>query len=140
MKAITIAPDWLILFMQGEKTIEFRTWKTNYRGEILLCSSAKRIPGCISGHALLVADLTDIVPFKKSHMDPAAMDFMPDSKGFAWILENIRYIKPFPVKGRLGLFDVDVRPEIFPPDATDEEGGIFADKYIIPLIYKPAQT
>ncbi len=139
MKAITLMPDWAMLMMGGEKTVEYRTWKTDYRGDILICSSAKRIPNCISGHALMVAELVDIVPFERKHLDAAAMEHMPDRKGFAWIMDNIRYIKPFPVKGKLGLFNVDIVPEIFPPDSSDEEGAAFTDKYIIPLIYTPAR-
>jgi hypothetical protein len=30
---------------------------------------------------------------------------------FAWVLQNVRAIEPFPVKGQLGLYEVDVRPE-----------------------------
>jgi len=32
---------------------------------------------------------------------------MPDRPCFAWLLANVQPVKPFPVKGRLGLFEVD---------------------------------
>jgi hypothetical protein len=34
---------------------------------------------------------------------------------FAWVLDNIRQIKPFPVEGKLGLF------EVTPPDEGSKE-------------------
>ncbi len=139
MKALTLAPDWGMLMLQGEKTIEYRTWKTNYRGDILICTSAKHIRGCISGHALLIAKLIDCVPFESKHLDAAAMDEMPDS-GYAWILDDFRMIQPFPVKGRLGLFDV-TNPDIkiIPEDISDDEADSFVDSFILPLIFQPVQ-
>ena len=85
MKALTLLPDWAMLMFQGEKTVEFRTWKTDYRGDVIICSSARKVKGCISGHALLVANLVEVVPFTKSHLDAAAMDYMPSQTGYAWI-------------------------------------------------------
>lgn len=139
MKALTLDPDWAMLMFQGEKTVEYRTWKTAYRGDLLICSSAKRMRGCISGHALLVATISDCVPFKKTYLDLAAMDSMPE-KGYAWIFTNIRMIYPIPVKGMPGLFDVAVDslkfvPEHFAPEEADE----FIDNIIAPLIFQPAQ-
>ena len=139
MKALAILPDWLMLIMQGDKTIECRTWKTNYRGELLLCSSAKRIPGTIPGHALLICRLADVVPFTRKHLDAAALDKMPEGAAYAWMLEDIRYIKPFPVVGKLGLYEVDATPEILPPNTPEDTADKFFEDFILPLIYKPAQ-
>lgn len=36
MKAITILQPWTSLLAEGKKRIETRSWRTNYRGEILL--------------------------------------------------------------------------------------------------------
>jgi len=39
------------------------------------------------------------------------------------VLRNIRPIKPFPVKGKLGLYDVEVEPSAFgPPDRSLFDG------------------
>lgn len=35
------------------------------------------------------------------------MDVMPDKKSYAWHFGNVRYIKPFYVKGQQRLFEVD---------------------------------
>ena len=36
MKALTIKEPWASLIVQGFKKYEFRSWKTNYRGKILI--------------------------------------------------------------------------------------------------------
>lgn len=137
MKALTLAPDWAMLVFQGEKTIEYRTWKTDYRGDLLICSSAKKMRGCISGHALMVGHLADCVPFTKAHLDAAALDAMPDGKGFAWIFDRFRMIRPVPVKGRLGLFDVDVPLDYVPDEMTSEEADDYIANVLTPLIFQP---
>ncbi len=42
MKAITIKQPWASLIVEGIKDIENRTWKTNYRGRVLIHSSADK--------------------------------------------------------------------------------------------------
>ena len=39
MKVITIKQPWASLIAYGYKELEFRSWKTNYRGEIFIHSS-----------------------------------------------------------------------------------------------------
>lgn len=36
MKVLTIRQPWASLIIEGYKMFEFRSWKTNYRGEILI--------------------------------------------------------------------------------------------------------
>ena len=36
MKALTIKEPWATLIIDGYKKYEFRSWKTNYRGKILI--------------------------------------------------------------------------------------------------------
>lgn len=36
MKVITIKQPWATLIAKGYKEYEFRTWKTKYRGDILI--------------------------------------------------------------------------------------------------------
>lgn len=139
MKSLTLAPDWAMLMLMGDKTIEYRTWKTNYRGDIVICSAAKKMRGCISGHALLVAELIDIVPFEKMHMDAAAMDFMPNQNGFAWVFDNFRLLKPVPVKGKLGLFDTNIPIDYLPDGKSEEEMDNIINEFIYPLIFQPAR-
>jgi hypothetical protein len=126
-----------MLIMQGEKTIEWRSWKTDYRGDLLICSTAKRVPNCISGHALCVARLTDVVPFTREHLDGAALDTMPSPAGYAWMLEDVRFIKPFAIKGQQGFYSVDHPIEYYVDNGDDAEAEDFANRFIIPLIYTP---
>ena len=38
MKVLTIREPWASLIIEGYKNYEFRSWKTNYRGKILIHS------------------------------------------------------------------------------------------------------
>lgn len=81
MKAISVRNPWAYFIMIDEKTIEVRTWKTDYRGDLLICSSASpKIEGMISGYALCVAELTDIVPLEKSICDVLCLMKCPKKK------------------------------------------------------------
>ena len=57
MKALSVRGDYIMQMINGTKKIEYRTWKTNYRGPILMCSTAKRVPNSAPGYALCVMDL-----------------------------------------------------------------------------------
>ena len=95
MKAISIKNPYATQILRGTKTIEYRTWDTKYRGDLLICSSANpKIPGMLSGYALCIANLINITYNSKESI-------------YEWHLEDIRKIKAFPVKGKLNLFDVD---------------------------------
>lgn len=91
----------------GEKTVECRTWQTSYRGPLLISSSNIKTRGTIPGHALIVANLIDIQPFSKKHLEAAGLTAMPENKSFAWILEDFKPVIPFKLKGKLSLFDTD---------------------------------
>jgi len=139
MKAISVRNPYAHFILCGEKTVECRSWQTDYRGDLLICSSANpKIKDTISGHALCVATLESVEPFTKEHLNAACMGDMPEGKNYAWHLSNVRVIKPFPVKGKLNLFDVeDDRIEIFDDvEMPVEEAEAFVEKYITPLLYK----
>lgn len=129
MRALSMKPVWSSVVLLGGKTIGCRTWQTDYRGDLLICSSARKEPGGIPGRAVCVVELESIEPFTESHLYDAFMDEMPEKQSFAWRLANLRYIEPFPVKGRLHLFDV-------PDDSVHIiEGGEDVD--ILENVYKP---
>ena len=87
----------------------------------MICASARKEPGCISGHGLAVANLYDIVPFARKHLKGACMEEMPDRPSFAWLLSDLRPVYPIPVKGKLHLFNVDEPIEFIPDTITDDE-------------------
>ena len=141
MKAISIRNPFAHFIMCGEKTVECRSWQTDYRGDLLICSSANpKIKDTICGHALCIARLDSIEKFKKEHLDAACMAEMPDKPSYAWHLTDIRVIKPFTVKGKLNFFDIDDSLiEIIDngdDSLTDEEAADLYKKYIEPLLYK----
>lgn len=95
MKAISIKNPFATQIMRGTKNIEYRTWDTKHRGDLLICSSANpQVPGMMSGCALCVVELVD------TQYDSA-------NDVYEWHLSNVRKIKAFPVKGKLNFFEVD---------------------------------
>ena len=107
MKALSILPYYAMEIMEGYKTIEWRSCKTDYRGTIVICSSSRKEHRCIAGHALCLADIVDIVPFKKKHLKGAEMEKIPNPAGYAWILDNVRPIVPVPAKGKIHLWEFE---------------------------------
>jgi hypothetical protein len=106
MKALCIRQPWASLIAKGIKTIELRTWKTSYRGSLLILSSASGKTGLPSGGTICIADLVDIRA--GSVEDTAAACCVPRPNEFAWVLRNAHAVPFAKVKGRLGLFDLDV--------------------------------
>ena len=107
MKALSVRQPWASMIVSGEKTIETRGWSTYYRGDLLICSTKQPIfPMQPSGYALAIAELIDCRPMIQNDELLACCKIYPGA--YSWILKNIRLIKQFPVKGRLGLFDVDL--------------------------------
>ena len=141
MKAISVQNPWAHFITCGEKTIECRSWNTEHRGDLLICSSsAPKIPGMISGYALCIVSLDDVTPFKKKHLDGACMDEMPELDSYAWHLSNVRLIKPVAVKGKLNFYNVeDELIEIITgenSELSDEERDAAFAEYYMPISYK----
>lgn len=107
MKAISIRQPWANMIRTGEKTIETRTWSTEFRGDLLIASS-KRPNIHPAGYALAIARLVDCRPMRKEDEAAACCEIYPGA--FAWVLDDLRPITPFPVRGQLGLFDVAYTP------------------------------
>lgn len=130
VKAISILPEYAADIFDGLKTIEWRSWKTDYRGDLLICASTRKQKGCISGYALCMVELFDVVPFTRKHLNSALMDSVPEPAGYAWLLKNVRLIKPFPYKGKLHLYDVDASlVEVLSPIHTNEADIEFEQYY-----------
>ena len=129
MKALSIYPYYAMAIATGEKTIEVRTWKTDYRGPILICSTAKKFYGTVPGCALAVVTLKDVVPLKREHLEAAMMEPKDYRSGmFAWILDNNRLIEPIPVKGKLSLWNFDDDDKIiYIPDEEWIDAPEYAD-------------
>ena len=118
MKAISIKEPWASLIHTGKKTIETRTWKTNYRGPLLLCASKNPqwiddYPGLIAhrsliyGMAFATCNLIDVRPMTEKDQKPACCPLYPRAN--SWVLDKIIPLKPrFNVTGKLRIFDIDL--------------------------------
>lgn len=79
MKALSIKQPWASLVVAGHKTVECRTWKTSYRGPLLICSSKGDFEindGLIApgGMGLGVVELVDVLPMTKADLEQS---FLP---------------------------------------------------------------
>lgn len=114
MKALSIKNPWAGWIYHGRKSIETRTWKTNYRGDLLICCSNtfdKKIPEgkynseCyIKGKAICVVELYDIVKMTEEHEIKAGC--LVYKGAYAWLLRYVRKIKPVDIPGQLGVFEI----------------------------------
>lgn len=124
MKALSIYPPYAMEIAYGEKTKEYRTWPTNYRGDLLICSTkAHGGKGTIPAHAVCVAEVTDC---KK----------LTDGT-FAWFLDDVRAIKPVPIRGQQGIYDAPVEIddlELLPADLEDDEYFAWLEENFYPYI------
>lgn len=121
MKALSVRQPWALAIVDGVKTIEVRSWQTDYRGELLICVSAApkdefwsdenfdppivRLlhAGCVLGSVNLV----DVRPMVKADEYEGGA-FCEYFKGaYAWVLEATgQQYRPDKVIGKLKFFDV----------------------------------
>jgi len=109
MKAISIKEPWISMILDGKKTIETRPWFPSYRGYLLLCAS-KTPESENSGNAVGVAYLYKVATMTQNHVKDACCDVYPNACSL--FLKDIRKIKPFLVKGSLGIFDVNLNKKL----------------------------
>lgn len=105
LKALCLRQPWANLITTGRKTIETRKWSTTYRGDILICTS--KTPAIEPhGKAVAIATLYHIEKMKVEH-EKNAMTKIYD-RAYSWFLKDIILIEPFPIKGQLSLFEVEI--------------------------------
>ena len=112
MKALSIQPYYATLIAMGYKFIELRSWKTDYRGWILICASKainkQEKASLMNGHAIAIAELTEVRQYNdETDREGAYLADEEQFEGFSWVFNRIILVKPFPVKGQLRLFEVD---------------------------------
>jgi ASCH domain len=118
IKALSVIQPWAELIISGKKTVELRTWLSEYRGELWLHTGKRGddglenefgLSGLFRGGFIGVVELSAIVSidphrwesWRHRHRDPG-----PWQPGmFAWIIKSPRrFITPIPAPGALGLF------------------------------------
>ncbi len=120
MRALSVKQPWASLIATGEKTIELRSWRTHYRGPLLIVASARPdrradldTLGCRTldrprGVALALVELCDVRPFARG--DERHSIFNPGgAPTFSWLLRASHALEPpyVSVLGRLGIFHLD---------------------------------
>ena len=122
MKALTIKEPWATLIINGYKKYEFRSWKTNYRGKILIhagkttdkeaCSRVRDYNLFFNnGNIIGECTITDCIlvneEFDKKLRQSNPIVYKNNHVGmYAWKLEKvIKYDKVIATKGKLGLWD-----------------------------------
>lgn len=106
MQAISIRPEWAHLIYCELKTVECRTWRVKAPCDLLMCTSARGYKYFPGGYAVAVIHVTECVPFTERHLDASMMEDMPEKPSYAWLISGCWAIDPFPVKGKLHIFDV----------------------------------
>ncbi len=127
MKALSISQPWSSLILSGEKSIETRSWSTNFRGKFFI-HAPKRIdlPACarfniepkslITGALVGTANLVNVKHYTdfdtwvadvERHLNPLGNYHFYPKKPYGFVLGNIeRLEKPVPYKGALNFFEV----------------------------------
>lgn len=129
MKVITIKQPWATLIAEGYKEYEFRTWKTIYRGDILI-HAGKSIDkkamerfkylnleypiGQIIAKATIIDcikvddKLRNILSKKNSIVYKNVINKTSnDWDGYGFKLENVKKIIPIKINGKLSLWDYE---------------------------------
>ena len=123
MKTLAIRQPWITYIAEGTKTVEVRTWRTHYRGPLLLAASGRPLThvgedgqqhtlpaGCL----VCIVDLVDVRPMTPADVPMAHVDHAPGL--WAWHLANPRHVHPLAHKGRLNLYRTDPDLTVLLPD------------------------
>lgn len=97
------------------KTIEVRTRNTNYRGDLLVCSSAKPVfpyDQHLCGVTCGFVELYDVKPIEDFTPEDWAETCIPEQdrprKGYGWMMRNPRRVVEMPIRGQLGVYNLIV--------------------------------
>ena len=126
MKVLSITMPWAWFIMKFGKDVENRTWRTNYRGRILIHASKKPEPSlCDIVFQYRAALSLENPTLRRVEIDKMLercgciigsvelVDCVQDSKSpwaerglWHWVLKNpVLFDKPIPARGSLGLWE-----------------------------------
>ena len=126
MKVITIKQPWATLITEGLKEYEFRTWKTKYRGDILIHAgkgvdkkamemykhlNLEYPSGCIIAKAtikdciLIDKKMKQLLKSKDDSIYHNIVRQNDDVITYGFKLEDVEKIKPIYINGKLSLWD-----------------------------------
>lgn len=135
MRCLSICQPFAELIVSGRKTIELRRWSTRYRGEFLIHAPVNiRVADC--RRLGIETDLPTSAIVGKAEIYGirvyrSEQEMQADSKRhlagkfaarYGFLLRNAMRLRiPIPLKGRLGLFEVDLPPASIDPSALTAE-------------------
>lgn len=124
MKVLTIKQPWASLIIEGYKRFEFRSWKTKYRGELLIHAGKgidkeavkrlekylpKELPiGKILGKVTLVDCIKMSPDFKEKLLKENSEIYTKSSfqENYGWQLDNVEvFDELIEAKGHLSLWE-----------------------------------
>lgn len=131
MKVLSLTEPYATLIKMGVKTIETRSWKTNYKGELYIHASSTKIPKeyrdnlelmtLVSkeelnyGNIIAKCHLTDCIliddeyinTIKKKDRNNFITGIYEEGR-YAWILEDMEVLpNPIKAKGHLGIWNLE---------------------------------
>lgn len=109
VKALTVRQPWAAAIAHHGKTVENRTWHTNWRGTLLIHAAKTAHPGIsliehsnVRSAIVAVATLTDCHP---SDGRCTSWADYPEPAVWHWVLADVRTLsEPVACKGALGLW------------------------------------
>ena len=142
MKAITIKQPFASLIAAGIKEYEFRTWKTKYRGELLIHAgkgidkkAMKKFEaygleypsGCIVAKAYLSDCIEVDDKFRKILVEKNPEVYHSIVKhdeweGYGFKLESVKKIEPIPAKGKLSIWEIDLEKDVI--ESKEDEDAV----------------
>jgi len=126
MKAITIKQPWASLIVNGYKKYEFRSWKTNYRGELYIHAGKgidkegmKRVESLnlkypksrIIGKVIIedCIELNDKVNNEINVKNEIVYGKDINRKGYAWVIKESELLNiEKEINGKLGLWNIEL--------------------------------
>lgn len=128
MKVLTIKQPFASLIAEGYKEYEFRTWKTKYRGPLLIHAglgvdkeAMKRYEklnlNYLKGKIIAKVNLTDCIEvdnnlkskLKEKNYLVYQGAINSNKKEYALKLENVEKIEAISIKGKLSFWDYDYK-------------------------------
>lgn len=130
MKVLSLKEPYATLIKNGIKTIETRSWKTNYRGKLYIHASLTKMTKEMKnnkelmrfvnmeklsfGNIICSCELVDCIEMTEDFIKELKKNRKNDyitgiyKKGrYAWILKNIKVLeKEIPAKGHLGIWNI----------------------------------
>ena len=131
MKVLTLKQPFAALVSEGIKEYEFRTWKTNYRGEILIHAGLEIDKNAVEKYkdynldykkgcsickatlvdCILVDDkLKELLKEKNNYVYNNAIK-NKEKKLYAFVLKDVKKIEPINIKGKLSFWEYDYKDD-----------------------------